>query len=279
MKNARLCLLLLAVLLFMIAGSAQNQPAHNAHQHSAAKPAPSASVPSKDFDVEGIGWTECACTAYGCPCRSNGHPDTAKHGCDAADFAFITKGHYGDVKLDGLKAVIVGDLIDTTPEKMYANVYFDEKTTPEQRAAFGEMFGYMFSNWGGPNSIVKTTKVVPIHFTESPDKMTYTLEIPGILTEKAVLKRDKAGNPANTVPAMDPWGNEIHYADNVVFKYNDASLKQAFDHSGRQANFKFFRTTRDMYTKKLLLIQHGDMSGTWTAEQKAMLAKMGKKAE
>jgi len=175
--------------------------------------------------------------------------------------------------------VIVGDLIDTSPEKMYANVYFDEKTTPEQRAAFGEMFGYMFANWGGPNSIVKTTKVVPIHFSESPDKTTYTLEIPGILTEKAILKRDKSGKPVNTVPAMDPWGNEIHYADNVIFKYNDASLKESFDHSGRQANFKFFHTTRDMYAKKLLLIQHGDMSGTWTAEQKAMLAKMGMKAE
>lgn len=279
MKSSFSPIVSLALLLVATAGFSQNQPAQHSHaaSHQAAQSKPA--VPAEDFDVEGIGWTECACTAYACPCRSNGHPDTKAHNCDAADFAYITKGHYGNVKLDGLKAVIVGDLIDTTPQRMFANVYFDDKTTPEQRKAFAEMFGYMFSNWGGPNSIVKTTKVVPIQFTESKDRQTYTLTIPGILDEKAVLKRDKAGKPVNTVPAMDPWGNEIHYADNIVFKYDDKDLKQSFDHSGRQANFKFFHTTKKMYADKLLLIQHGDMSGTWTAEQKAMLAKMGKTAD
>jgi hypothetical protein len=28
-----------------------------------------------DFDVQGIIMTECQCTAYACPCRSNGHPN------------------------------------------------------------------------------------------------------------------------------------------------------------------------------------------------------------
>jgi hypothetical protein len=56
-----------------------------------------------DFDVRGISLTECQCTAYGCPCRSNGHPD---HGsCDAADFTFIRHGHYGNVDMSGFKAV------------------------------------------------------------------------------------------------------------------------------------------------------------------------------
>jgi hypothetical protein len=33
-----------------------------------------------------------------------------------------------------------------------------------------------------------------------------------------------------------------------------------------------------MYAKKKLLLQHGDMSGTWTAEQKDM-KQMGMKTE
>src|SRR6202022_1978826 len=67
-----------------------------------------------DFDVEGISFTECQCTAYACPCRSNGHPT---HGaCDAADFTFIRRGHYGDVSLDGLKAAVIAALIDMNSE-------------------------------------------------------------------------------------------------------------------------------------------------------------------
>ncbi len=57
------------------------------------------SVPKEvpDFDVHGISMTECQCTAYACPCRSNGHPD---HGsCDAADFTYIEQGHYGKVDM------------------------------------------------------------------------------------------------------------------------------------------------------------------------------------
>ena len=79
----------------------------------AADEAKSAPKQIPDFDVQGISMTECQCTAYGCPCRSNGHPD---HGsCDAADFTYIKHGHYGKVDMSGFKAVLVGDLIDPDP--------------------------------------------------------------------------------------------------------------------------------------------------------------------
>src|SRR6266496_5529699 len=84
-----------------------------------------------NFDVQGISMTECQCTAYACPCRSNGHPD---HGsCDAADFTFIRHGHYGNVDMSGFKAVVIGDLIDKDVSKVHGTVYFDEKTTAAQR--------------------------------------------------------------------------------------------------------------------------------------------------
>jgi len=53
------------------------------HGFGAADQAKSAPKEIPDFDVQGISMSECQCTAYACPCRSNGHPD---HGsCDAAD--------------------------------------------------------------------------------------------------------------------------------------------------------------------------------------------------
>ena len=226
-----------------------------------------------DFEVEGISFTECQCTAYACPCRSNGHPT---HGaCDAADFTFIKKGHYGNVDMSGFKAVAIGDLIDKDASKTSGTVYFDEKTTPAQREAFQEMLAFLFG-WNPPNIV--GAKVVPIVFRESADKTIYTLTIPGILEEKGVMKRDKDGNPQHEVPAMDLWGSKITYVDNVVFKYHDKGIGE-WDLSGRQANVKEFHTTKEMYDQKSLLVQHGDMTGTWTAEQKEMIKKMGMKPE
>jgi hypothetical protein len=238
-----------------------------------AKP-PAKTVP--DFEVEGIGFTMCQCPAYACPCRSNAHP--THHQCEAADFAYIKRGHFGNVKLDGLKAVAVGDLINPDHSKTYATVYFDQSTTPEQRAAYSQMLQFMFSE--GFPATVGPAKVVRIEFNESADKTEYTVNIPGILEEKAVLKRDESGQPAHTVPAMDQWGNAISYADNVVFKYHDAELGREWDLSGRQSNIKHFHTTKKMYDKKQLLAQHGDPAvGGWTEKQKEMIKKMGMKPE
>ena len=238
----------------------------------AQKTQPAATV--QDFEVEGVSFTECQCTAYACPCRSNGHPTHG--GCDAADFAYIQRGHYGNVKLDGLKVVAVGDLIDAKEERTGAVLYFDEKSTPAQRDAYLSLFKFLFQ-WA-PAKITKV-KVVPIEFKESADKTVYTLTIPRILEERAVLKRDKSGKPAHTVPAMDLWGNAINYADNVVFKYHDKELGKSWDLSGRQANVKWFHTTKKMYDNTELLVQHGDMSGTWTAKQKEIILKAGMKVE
>ena len=260
MARLRITVLLLPFILLLAGAS-----------FSRSQKAASNAVP--DFEVEGIGLTMCQCTAYACPCRSNAHPT---HGsCDAADFAYIKRGHFGNVKLDGLKAVIIGDLIDVNPERMGASIYFDEKTTPAQREAFTNMFKFMFQF--APPKIDKT-KIVPIEFRESADKTEYSLNIAGILEEKGVMKRDKNGKPVSNLPAMDQWGNAIHYVDNVVFKYHDKGVGE-WDLSGHQANVKEFHTTKEMYAQKKLLMQHGDMSGTWNAEQKKIIQEMGMKAE
>jgi hypothetical protein len=230
-----------------------------------------------DFEVEGIGLTMCQCTAYACPCRSNGHPTHG--GCDAADFAYFKSGRYGDVRLDGLKAVVIGNQIDRNPERLWATIYFDENTTPDQRAAFTALYKFMLSGWTNGAPYIKESKVAPIEFRESPDKAEYTLTIPGILEERAVMKRGKDGKPLSTLPAMDQWGNTIHYVDNVVFKYHDKEQGKQWDLSGRQANVKYFHTTKKMYDNKEMLAQHGDMSGTWTAKQKEIIQKIGMKPE
>jgi len=175
--------------------------------------------------------------------------------------------------MSGFKAVVVGDLIDHDASKVGGTIYFDKSSTPAQRDAFGEMLAFMFG-WNPPHII--GTRVVDVDF--KVDKDTYTLTVPDILEEKSVMKRDADGKPAHVVPAMDLWGNKITYLDNVVFKYHDKGVGE-WDLSGHQANVKEFHTTKEMYANKKMLMQHGDMSGTWTAEQKKMIQEMGMKAD
>ncbi len=52
------------------------------------------------WEIRTIEFANCNC-AYGCPCQFNAYPT---HGnCEAVVCNEITEGHYGDVKLDGLR--------------------------------------------------------------------------------------------------------------------------------------------------------------------------------
>jgi len=233
----------------------------------------------QDFEIEGVGLFQCQCTAFACPCQHNGPPT---HGtCYAADAAHITTGHYGKVKLDGLNVAMVGDLVDAKAERLFATLYLDQKASPEQREALRQMMVYMNDLYvavpGEPAMPFRKVSTVSFEFSESADKTIYGVTIPGVLEEKAILKRNVDGSPASTITAMDDWSNVVHNGENVTFRYHDSGAAKAWDESGDYANVKYFRLTKQMYADKQMLGQHGDMSGAWTAEQKEIIRKQGLK--
>jgi len=233
----------------------------------------------QDFEVEGVGLWQCQCTAFACPCQKNGSPT---HGtCFAADVAHIERGHYGKVKLDGLSVAMVGNLVDAKPERLFATLYLDQKASPEQREALTKMVHYMSGQYvavpGDPVLPFGKTKPVPFEFSESDAATTYRVTIPGILEEKAILKRNADGTPASTIIAMDNWSNIVHNAENIAFQYHDREVDKSWDESGHYANVKYFHLTRKMYDDKQMLGEHGDMSGVWTPEQKEIIRKQGLK--
>jgi hypothetical protein len=229
----------------------------------------------QDFEIEGVGLFQCQCTAFACPCQTNGAPT---HGtCYAADVAHIKSGHYGNVKLDGLNIAMVGDLVDAKSDRLFATLYLDEKASPEQLDALSKIVQYMNDQYvavpGEPAMPFRKIRPAPLEFSESADKTTYGVTIPGILEEKAILKRDSAGNPVSTIAAMDDWSNVVHNAENVAFRYHDPDVDKSWDESGDYANVKYFRLTKKMYAEKQMLGELGDMSGTWTPAQKEIIRK------
>ena len=226
-----------------------------------------------DFDLEGVAVLQCQCTAHACPCQKNGAP--THRTCESADFVHIATGRYGNIQLDGLNAAIVGNLVDQNKARLYATIYIDQKANPTQREALTAI--EQFLNGAYQTSPLQASKIqfVPIAFSESSHKSTYSMMIPEILQEQTILRRDASGKPMSTETAMDSWANTEHYADNVRFKYHDKELQKDWDHSGAYANVKYFHLTKQMYDNKEMLAQYGDFSGHWTPEQLVLIHKQG----
>src|SRR5215469_13881897 len=189
--------------------------------------------PFEDFDLEGTAVWQCQCVAHSCPCQKNGAPT---HGtCEAADFVHIRSGHYGKLRLDGLNAVVVGNLVDKNTARLYATIYIDQKADSAQRHALTAILQFLNGAYETSPLQASQVKAVPIVFTESGDRTTYTLDIPGILEERTILHRDATGKPLSDVTAMDDWSNTEHYADNELFKYHDSEVHREWDHSDAYA--------------------------------------------
>lgn len=85
------------------------------------------------WEIDALEIANCNCS-FGCPCQFNSLPTTGA--CEAAAGMIVTRGHYGGVKLDGVKfgmmakwpgAIHMGDGT--------IQLIVDSAASPEQRAA------------------------------------------------------------------------------------------------------------------------------------------------
>ena len=74
---------------------------------------------------------------------------------------------------------------------------------------------------------------------------------------------------------MDLWGNTVHNADNVQFKYSDSEAGESWDYSGHYTNLKHFDVTKTRYADQQMLGQQGDNSGKWTPKQREIIRRQG----
>ena len=86
-----------------------------------------------DWHIEGIAFGNCNCN-YGCPCQFEDKPT---HGhCRGFEVFRIDKGHFAEVRLDGLAAAITyawpGPIYEGKGEMQ---AIIDERAGAEQRAA------------------------------------------------------------------------------------------------------------------------------------------------
>ena len=166
-----------------------------------------------DWRLEGEWITNCHC-AYGCPCDFTARPTNGE--CQGLAGMRITKGHFGDVSLDGLSFFVTvhfpGPLHEGNGE---LQPIIDERASPEQRDA-------LFAIMSGENSaegtlfhifsliVTKTHDPIfaPIEFSFDKAARTARLHIPGVLeTDVEPIKNPVTGAP-HRIQVVMPEGFE-----------------------------------------------------------------------
>jgi hypothetical protein len=232
------------------------------------------SVPA--WSLEGFAMTFCPCGTP-CPCRSGKPPN--HHTCEAATFVDVVHGHYGGVGLDGLRFVTVADMHRGAWVVVYAEAGTPDGVRRSMLRILENMlmprtyFAPLVAPLWRPRVTVRG--VARIEYEVLEGGLRRRVRLPSILELDGRLRTDETGRPRQVVPALDVLTNVIAYADNLVYRYADRAAGLELDYSGRQANMKTFRVTKQDYDAGRLLAQDArTMRGGWTLHQRALITDM-----
>lgn len=169
--------------------------------------------------VKGREFANCNCS-YGCPCQFNALPT---HGnCVAAIGYQIDQGHYGEVKLDGLRAAA----LYAWPAAVHQGngtmqLIIDERANAKQRDALvkimtGQETDDMATMWWiyaamSPNKLEPLFK--PIEFVVDVDGRRARLSVPGLLETVGEPIRNPVTNAEHRVRIDMPHGFEYRLAE------------------------------------------------------------------
>jgi hypothetical protein len=161
----------------------------------------------------------CNCD-WGCPCQFNALP--TRGNCRAVVGMRIDEGHFGDVRLDGLKAVAVfawpGAIHEGRGEAM---AVIDERASPEQREALlkilggqeTEPFATIFSVVAAMTETMHEPQFKPIEFEADPESRTGRLSVDGLVEATVEPIRNPVSGQAHRARVVLPHGFEYTEAE------------------------------------------------------------------
>ena len=145
---------------------------------------------SVEWEIKATEFANCNCS-YGCPCQFNALPTYGD--CKYVAAFQIEQGHFGGVKLDGLRAVTMGMWPGPIHEgKGTMRVVIDERADARQREALakiltGQETEDMATMWwvfGAMSPTKLPTVYAKIELEVDVDKRTARLEVPGVASSK-----------------------------------------------------------------------------------------------
>jgi hypothetical protein len=172
-----------------------------------------------NWSIEGREFSNCNCD-YGCPCQFNALPT---HGnCEAAVGYQIDKGHFGDIKLDGVRAAAVYSWPGPIHEGNGAmQLIVDDSASDAQRAAMlkimqGQETEPMATMWSVFTSMVTTVHdplFAPIEFEVDVDERSGHLSVPGVVESHGEPIRNPVTGKIHRARIDLPHGFEYSLAE------------------------------------------------------------------
>ncbi len=172
-----------------------------------------------DWEIEGRAFGNCNCS-YGCPCQFNALPTDGT--CRAAVGYQIDEGHFGDVKLDGLRAAG----LYTWPGAVHEGngtmqLIVDESAGDGQREALltimqgkeTEPMTTMWSVYTAMCSTILDPLSKPIDFEVDVDARTARLSIPGVVETRGEPIKNPVTGAVHRVRIDMPDGFEYSLAE------------------------------------------------------------------
>jgi hypothetical protein len=180
----------------------------------------------------------CSCNTT-CPCNFGSDPTRLP--CEVIIAWRIEEGNYGNVRLDGLNAVlyanIPGNLWDGG---LTAGIYFDQRAAPEQLQALGAVFSGQAGGWPHLMSALFAQLLPPKQVPISYEKVDgeYYIKVPGLLE----VGTEQVPSAMPGAPPLDPKVDNLA----VPFYTGPASVRRSrvlkltdpamsFEHSGRSS--------------------------------------------
>ncbi len=189
------------------------------------------------WELAGKAMTSCSCRTP-CPCRVN-LPPAPNPFCESVDFALFEGGRYGETPLTGTSFVLAQRVHG---EDSWHVLYLPNQATRRQQEALLNLVKEVVCDH------FDAVRLVPIHFQESKDGLTYEVSIPGTLKLRSHEIRKADGSSA-AVRAIDVWGGLIAYAESEINQYSDKGLRLAWNWAGRQSNHKSVALRSEDYRK------------------------------
>ena len=166
-----------------------------------------------DWRLEGEWIKNCNC-AFGCPCDFNARPTNGE--CKGLLGMRITKGHFKDVKLDGLSFFVVvhfpGPLHEGNGQ---AQPIIEERASAAQREALFNIMsgknsaeGTLFNIFSLIVSKMHDPVFAPVTFTFDKAARTARLSIPGVLETDVEPIKNPVTGAAHRIKVVMPEGFE-----------------------------------------------------------------------
>jgi hypothetical protein len=149
-------------------------------------------------------------------------------------------------------------------------LYFDERSSPQQRAAMLKLIAGMFTGGAAEFSYIR---VVAMDADEE-SKRLFRISIPGALRMEVDRNWGEQSPPFPFVAAVDHFSNALQYAQNLRYEMHDIDANINFNYSRRQANYRRIDLSSEDYANNRMLIQYMDGTGNFNDAQLQLIREL-----